>query len=200
MELIDTHSGKWCNIKCKSNYTNSEIEISGCNVSLGTTKTAQTRKFSIGYRLVFRTDTDYDFYKYTLDVKFDKIGSSKAETFELNLNNLAIQFQNQIRQCEKPSQKTNSMIIIPLQLNSTDLIYLCKPNNTELAIDFPASDSLNLNGTFFQNLFMMMRTKGFGSIMILFLSFPVLTIPIMILTNRYRRMKWRQSQNLECYG
>ncbi|KII74428.1 hypothetical protein RF11_07797 [Thelohanellus kitauei] len=136
----------WCNITCKFNVINTELEISECHISLSKQEPSTIRHFSIGLRYKFNKYTNYQFPEYRYAFTHDEIVKKKDESFESALNVLNIQFQDSNQICKKELPK-NEYISMSAKLDSTDEIYPCKPNFTANTTEYISSASTRVIGT-----------------------------------------------------
>ncbi|KII65752.1 hypothetical protein RF11_04385 [Thelohanellus kitauei] len=142
MLLNDSYQMELCYIRCNSYQVNTVIEISGCNISFVRERFQRTRNYSIGYRFKFNTNTHYVFSKYLISSIPKK---KKNESIELTLDIFEMQFPNYTQTCERPEPKITGYTPISARLASTDEIYPCKPNDTQLTTGSVTSVSTNFN-------------------------------------------------------
>ncbi|KII65114.1 hypothetical protein RF11_05644 [Thelohanellus kitauei] len=141
MELSNSNKKQSCNIKCKFSDVNTEIEISGCNVSFIKISSVSSSpsfdiSYSIGLIFKFNKNTKYNFQNYLID---SASKSNFTETFRVDLSNLTVKFKHSDKRCEKPDLKTGNITSIVIQMNSTDEIYPCKRNYTEETTEYLTS-------------------------------------------------------------
>ncbi|KII74431.1 hypothetical protein RF11_07800 [Thelohanellus kitauei] len=111
----------WCNIKCKLTETEEEVEISGCQVFLGTRwKDLPARNFTLEDNYRFNKNIGYT--KATEQTEFERNDVTKifGDKFcRLRLYKLDVEFQNSAQVCQAPTTTTESTS--ELLTNSTDL-------------------------------------------------------------------------------
>ncbi|KII69738.1 hypothetical protein RF11_03085 [Thelohanellus kitauei] len=129
-----------------------ELEFSLCNLSLGNNEYSLFRNFSTLYRFKLSVDTDYKISKYRWYYRFSDAGyKHETNPVELTIYILNIEFYDSYRFCQMPFPDRWYITRIPIQTNSTDLIYPCKPADPTTTTKCTPSVSTNIMSTTLQN-------------------------------------------------
>ncbi|KII65414.1 hypothetical protein RF11_10701 [Thelohanellus kitauei] len=124
MKFVTYSGDKYTDIECNSHQTETEIEISGCNLSLSNQLQEQiyTNNYSIGHTYKLNKTTKYEFLHYLIDFKDE---NQHNDSFQTYIRILSILFPNSTRICEMPSPKTPNYTILNILYERNYLIYPC---------------------------------------------------------------------------
>ncbi|KII65745.1 hypothetical protein RF11_04377 [Thelohanellus kitauei] len=144
------------------NETKTEVEIYGCNISLGLRRKSRMRNYSIGYKFIFNKKTQYEFIDYTITFN---IGDTNGEKLQIRLHDLDIQFKTTTNTCPVSRKKRTKPTTVQARFDSNEEIYPCKPKNKKQKTESTTTVSTNINRTTFTTLSSTTNKKGLSNYM-----------------------------------
>ncbi|KII74427.1 hypothetical protein RF11_07796 [Thelohanellus kitauei] len=134
-------------IKCTSIESETEVEISGCNLSFKPGQNRSILNFPIGYRYIFKTNKKYEFSNHTIMFDIDESG---FQSIQFILYHVSIEFEGYTQKCELNSHLSQNVYSY---FNSTDVIRPCESGDgKDPDENDDTSSSLNFYGLMTQNL------------------------------------------------